>query len=166
MSTANNQVNPGLQPEMPNDPADGVDVSEESEFKLQFSPNQVEEFLQSLPRVKVKTSSLIKKEEDRICSICLFEYGEFRGCLAAAAVAPVAPPEVVMSGGKGKRKLSPTSVSTDESGDDDQGLPGEELPESATKLPCGHIYGDWCIKTWLLAHPATCPECRFRFRPF
>lgn len=70
MSTIN-QVNPGLQ-EMPNHPADRV-VSEESKFKLQFSPNQVEEFLQSLPRVKVKTNSLIKKK-DEICSICLFEY--------------------------------------------------------------------------------------------
>lgn len=109
--------------------------------RIQFTPEQVDEFLQSLPRVK---SSSMSKEEQR-CEICSFEYGEVRGILAA----PVP--------GKGKTRMSVPEV--------EEGLPGEELPELAAKLPCGHIYGEWCIKTWLLERPATCPTCRHCFQP-
>lgn len=47
----------------------------------------------------------------------------------------------------------------------EQGLLGEEAPESPVKLPCGHVFGDWCIKKWLLTQHASCPACRFQFRP-
>lgn len=45
----------------------------------------------------------------------------------------------------------------------DQGLPGEETPEYPVKLSCRHVFGEWCIKTWLLEQPASCPMCRFHF---
>lgn len=124
--------------------ADRVVPVQTTHHKIQFSPEQVDEFVQSLPRMK--NSSL--GEEERICSICAFEYGDVRGILAA----PVS--------GKGKNIIMPYSDLVD-----DEGLPGEELPEAAAKLPCGHVYGDWCIKTWLLEQPATCPACRYCFQP-
>lgn len=30
-------------------------------------------------------------------------------------------------------------------------------------LPCGHVFGEKCLKLWLRAHE-TCPVCRFRMR--
>lgn len=47
----------------------------------------------------------------------------------------------------------------------EQGLLGEEASESPVKLPCGHVFGDLCIKEWLLTQHASCPLCRFQFRP-
>lgn len=44
----------------------------------------------------------------------------------------------------------------------DQGLFGEEAPEYTVKLSCGHVFGD---KKWLLEQPASCPICRFQFKP-
>lgn len=42
-----------------------------------------------------------------------------------------------------------------------QQLPGQESAEYPIKLPCGHVFGDWCIRRWLRdAHPASCPLCR------
>lgn len=119
-------------------------ILEESHVKIQFSPEEVDRFLDSLPRLK---NGSLGKEEN--CSICLFGYGEVRGKLAA-------PVEV---SGKGKKRMSVSDDVVEE------GLPGEELPELAAKLPCGHIYGELCIKTWLLERPATCPTCRYCFQP-
>ena len=45
----------------------------------------------------------------------------------------------------------------------DPGLPGEEDAEKPVKLSCGHVFGDWCIKRWLLEQPPSCPICRFEF---
>ncbi len=42
------------------------------------------------------------------------------------------------------------------------------LMEEPVKLPCGHIFGHWCILAWLTDHSTTCPVCRRRtifFRP-
>lgn len=72
------------------------------------------------------------------CSICKLEYGTERG----------------------------NAMSTEQSASgSDQGLPGEEAPEQPVKLSCGHIFGEWCIKTWLLEQSASCPICRFQFEP-
>ena len=80
--------------------------------------------------------SILDKEEEK-CSICKLEYGTKRG---------------------GTTCTEPASES-------DQGLPGEELPEQPVKLSCGHVFGEWCIKTWLLEQPASCPTCRLQFEP-
>lgn len=37
---------------------------------------------------------------------------------------------------------------------------GDETPEYPVKLSYRHVFGYWCIKTWLLRQPA-CPTCRF-----
>lgn len=121
------------------DLADRV-VPEEAQNKIQFTAHQVDEFLETLTRMK--TSSL--ETDKQICEICKFGYGKARGSLAEPAVS-----------GNGKKPVSEA----------DQGIPGEEMPEYAIKLPCGHVYGEWCVRTWMLAQPATCPTCRFRFQP-
>lgn len=80
--------------------------------------------------------SILDKEEEK-CSICKLEYGTMRG----------------------------STTSTEPASQSDQGLPGEESPEQPVKLSCGHIFGEWCIKTWLLEQPASCPTCRLQFEP-
>lgn len=126
--------------ELPDPPAAANRVvPEEAQNKIQFSPEQVDEFVQSLTRMK--TSSL--ETEDQTCSICKFDYGRVRGNLAEPAY----------------------DIKQKQVSDCDQGLPGEEMPEYAAKLPCGHVYGEWCLKTWFLSQPATCPTCRFCFQP-
>lgn len=98
--------------------------------RVQFSPSQVDDFIQTLPRVEIS-----KLEKDDVeCSICKLEYGTHR-------------------------KNTSTEASLD------QRLPGEEEPEKPVKLSCGHIFGEWCIKSWLLEQPASCPTCRFQFQP-
>lgn len=73
--------------------------------------------------------------DDLKCSICKLEYGKER------------------------------AISTEPGSDSDQGLPGEGMPEYPVKLSCGHVFGDWCIKTWLLLQPASCPTCRVHLQP-
>lgn len=73
--------------------------------------------------------------EDLKCSICKLEYGKGRGNIAEPA------------------------------SDSDQELLGEETPEDPVKLWCGHVFGDCCIKTWLVEQPGSCPTCRFQYQP-
>lgn len=75
------------------------------------------------------------RTDDTKCSICKEEYGKERG------------------------------KSTNLVSDADQRLPGEETSEYPVKLSCRHVFGDWCIKAWLLRQPASCPTCRFQFGP-
>ena len=111
--------------------SDSRDSNDERGSGIQFSPSQVEEFLQTLSRVEIGTLGTDNKK----CSICKQEYGTTRG---------------------GSTKLA---------SDSNQGLPGEEVPEHPVKLSCTHVFGEWCIKTWLLGQPASCPVCRFQFEP-
>lgn len=111
--------------------SDSRDLDDEEGSGIQFSPSQVEEFLQTLSRVEISTLGTDNKK----CSICKQEYGTTRG------------------------------DSTKLASDSNQGLPGEEVPEHPVKLSCTHVFGEWCIKTWLLGQPASCPVCRFQFEP-
>jgi hypothetical protein len=36
-------------------------------------------------------------------------------------------------------------------------------PERPVRTPCGHIFGELCIETWLQEARATCPTCRTEF---
>lgn len=98
---------------------------------VQFSPSQVDDFLQTLGRVELSSLG----PDDMMCSICKEEYGEERG------------------------------KTTGQASDADHRLPGEETPEYPVKLSCRHVFGNWCIKAWLLRQPASCPACRFQFLP-
>ena len=50
---------------------------------------------------------------------------------------------------------------TEPASEPNQQLPGQESAEYPIKLPCGHVFGDLCIRRWLrAAHPASCPLCR------
>lgn len=74
--------------------------------------------------------------DDLKCAICQSEYGKERGDTSKPA------------------------------SDSDKVLPGQETAEYPVRLPCGHVLGLWCIKTWLLnAQPASCPLCRHQFQP-
>lgn len=97
----------------------------------QFSPSQVEDFLQTSSPVGI---SKLEKDDQR-CSICMSEYVKERGDTKKPAV------------------------------ESEQRLLGEDAPENPIKLPCGHVFGEWCIKAWLLKQRASCPVCRFQFRP-
>lgn len=73
--------------------------------------------------------------DDRKCSICRSEYGKDRGS---------------------------NSVPASES---DQVFAGENLREFPVELPCGHVFGDWCISIWLRGcRPPSCPVCRSSFQ--
>lgn len=67
--------------------------------------------------------------DDKKCSICKEEYGTERG------------------------------NSTNLASDTDQRLSGEGVPEYPVRLSCRHVFGNWCIKAWLLREPASCPTC-------
>lgn len=75
--------------------------------------------------------------DDAKCPICKLDYGTQRG----------------------------ETASSESATNSDQGLPGEDAPEQPVRLSCGHVFGEWCIKTWLLEQRATCPTCRFQFEP-
>lgn len=98
---------------------------------IQFSPNQVTDFLQDPSRVVIGTI----EKDDQNCPICRSEYGEVGG------------------------------DRTEPGSDSAQGLPVEDAPEYPVKLPCGHLFGNCCIKKWLLEQPASCPLCRSQFLP-
>lgn len=104
---------------------------DEDQSGIQLSPNQVDEFMQTLSRVEIGTLGT----DDLSCSICKEEYGKQRG------------------------------DSTEPASGSDPRLPGEEMPEQPVELSCRHVFGEWCIKTWLLEQPASCPTCRFHFKP-
>lgn len=88
----------------------------------------------------LKTSARVEMgalESDEVeCSICKLEYGTYRG-----------------------EETNNTEPALD------QGLPGEGISEQPVKLPCGHLFGEWCIKIWLLEQLASCPICRIQFKP-
>ncbi len=113
--------------------SDGGDEEREGEsIGIQFSPNQVDEFVETSARVEIGAL----ESDEMECSICKFEYGTYKG-----------------------EEIRSTEPALD------QELPSEDAPEQPAKLPCGHVFGEWCIKTWLLEQPATCPTCRFQFKP-
>ena len=39
----------------------------------------------------------------------------------------------------------------------------EDLTDTATELPCGHLYNKECISQWLNEHNQ-CPVCRFELK--
>ena len=99
---------------------------------IQFSPNQVKDFLQDPSREVIGTI----EKDDQNCPICRSGYGK------------------------------EAEDTTEPGPDSDQGLPVEDAPEEyPVKLPCGHLFGNCCIKIWLLEQPASCPLCRSRFLP-
>lgn len=106
---------------------------------VQWFPKQIEDFLQTLPRME-ETGTLGPDDDDDLkCAICQSEFGKERG------------------EGEGETSSSDSSH---------EGLSGQESAEYPVKLPCGHVFGLWCIKTWLLnAQPASCPLCRYLFQP-
>lgn len=72
--------------------------------------------------------------DDLKCSICRSEYGKERGNNSAPA------------------------------SEFDQVFPGQDLREFPVELPCGHVFGDWCISIWLRGcRPPSCPVCRSSF---
>lgn len=37
------------------------------------------------------------------------------------------------------------------------------MPENAVRLSCGHLFGELCLRTWMMRNrkgPLTCPKCR------
>lgn len=124
----------------------------------QWSPTQIKAFLQSLPRINIDTASGtfgLDDDDDLMCAICRSEFGKERG-------------EGV---GEGEGEWSKYAAIGGQVQGKGQGqeelrlLPGEEeSAEYPVKMPCGHVFGLWCIEKWLLkAQPAACPLCRYMF---
>lgn len=110
------------------------DDDDEEESGIQFSPSQVDGFLQTLAPVEVS-----RLEADEVeCPICMLEYGTQRG---------------------NNPGMEQSALGSD------HGVPSEEVPEQPVKLACGHIFGEWCMKKWLLEQPGSCPICRVRLQP-
>ena len=84
--------------------------------------------------------STLEESEEATCSICLQEYGT-------------------------DRVKEVTTGTTEQPGISEefhgQGIPGGEALEYPAKFSCGDVYGEWCIKRWLLEQPASCQNRRF-----
>lgn len=110
---------------------------------LRFSPQDVNEFMFSLPRVQINNNI----DE---CSICKQPFNKPRA----------------------KSLISETIEGLQEAVIHDASSPlfciyhfnRENLTEEAVRLPCGHIFGSPCIRTWISGwesgNPPSCPSCR------
>lgn len=104
----------------------------------QYSHKTVDRLMYSLHRTDV--SSLA--EDDKLCEICFLCFDEWRWDEEWQIIANNA-------GGHSE----PFQVLID------------MMPENPVRLSCGHIFGELCLRTWLIqiirkGLPPTCPKCR------
>lgn len=86
---------------------------------------------------RTDTSSLA--EDDKLCEICFLCFGEWRW----------EDRYTVNAGDSG-----PFKVLVD------------MMPENPVRLSCGHIFGELCLRTWMMRipkGPLKCPKCRTKF---
>lgn len=111
-------------------------TSNDSTPNLQFSSNEVVQFMHSLCRIDI--SNLAKDNKD--CEICFQRLGEWRWGNDHPVNAGVLEPFKVLE---------------------------DMMPEDPVKLPCGHYFGELCLRTWIKEtreEPPTCPKCRANLR--
>lgn len=105
---------------------------------IEYSHKTVNRLMYSLHRTNV--SSLA--EDDKLCEICFLCFDEWRW-----------DDEERQISNKAGEESEPFQVLVD------------MMPENPVKLSCGHIFGELCLRTWLLqiipkGGPPTCPKCR------
>lgn len=113
-----------------------------------FTPTEFRRFIRSLPHVP--RDSLGDDPKDHECTICYNPFFEARGRPEAETI------------GNGSVARPDMSQQLHE-------VPGSEMPEFPVRLPCGHIFGRFCIQVWIAGEesgdPPTCPICRAIWRP-
>lgn len=145
-----------------------------------FLPIEVAEYMESLARVDI--DSLGKgEEEDSKCDICQESFGRPRGGCSPPPACTITPSPTTTTSSLSLSLLSLSSPSTQQHNvngsksecEYEAGQPVEaanpmnsemgedERPENAVKLECGHIFGERCIRRWIIeGNPPTCPTCR------
>lgn len=114
-------------------------VSANAAPPTEYSHKTVDRLMYSLHRTNV--SSLA--EDDKLCEICFLCFDEWRWD----------DEERQISNKAGGVDSEPFQVLV------------EMMPENPVKLYCGHIFGELCLRTWLMqiipkGGPPTCPKCR------
>ena len=103
---------------------------------LQFSPNEIVQFMHSLCRIDISNLA----EDNKDCEICFERLGEWRWGNEHPVNAGASEPFKVLE---------------------------DMMPEDPVKLPCGHYFGELCLRTWIKEiseGPPTCPKCRSNLR--
>lgn len=104
-----------------------------------FSREEVDQFMQSLHQIDI-SSLAAKHDDDKLCEICFQCYDEWRWSDDEQN-----PPANAGA-------LKPFNVLED------------MMPENAVRLPCGHVFGELCLRTWIMEMRSegtpTCPKCR------
>lgn len=113
------------------------------DLPLRFSPQDVNEFMFSLPRVQINNYL----DE---CNICRQPFNK------PGANSVVSEVIKELKDTAGSHAISP-GISV-------YHMHREGLREEAVRLPCGHIFGYPCIRTWISGeesgNPPSCPSCR------
>lgn len=127
-----------------------MDVAIESEYAYLDNPAQQN----NLPEPNHPTPPFLREEadqflcslrridpnvlakDDKLCEICFSCFDEWRWGDEHPENAGVLKPFMVLEG---------------------------MMPETPVRLPCGHIFGELCLRTWMMGlreGPPTCPKCR------
>lgn len=133
---------------------------------LQYSHEKVDRLLYSLDRTTDITGSLVS-EDDKLCEICFQCFDEWRwGEESQTMMTMMMSGSSSNGGGYGYVGDGDGDVYYSETEKKPFQVQIDMMPENPVKLPCGHIFGELCLRTWWMIadsqgqRPPTCPKCR------